>query len=58
MLEGQRAKAVKDLDILEAKQKEAMADPLGFAMKLQNSEDVGLPGRQEIAEIPEIPWER
>ncbi|XP_060561473.1 ZZ-type zinc finger-containing protein 3-like [Ruditapes philippinarum] len=57
-LESQRIQAVKDLDKLYECQKEALADPIQFVDKLQKRQDLRLPKPQNVAELPDISWEK
>lgn len=56
-LEAQRIQAIKDLDILYEKQKDALKDPIKFVDKLQKQEDLGLPKPQTVAQIPSLNWD-
>ena len=58
ILEAGRTKAIKDLEIVQQKKKEALADPIAFVNKLQNKEDVGLPTPPVLPDMPHIDWEK
>ena len=58
ILQAQKVQAVQDIDrLLEAKE-EALKNPLQLVEKLQRGEDLGLPAKQDIADIPDIDWEK
>lgn len=46
ILEGQRIRAINEIDILYEKQNDALKDPIGFVDKLQRNVDMGLPKPQ------------
>ena len=58
VLEAQKVQAVKDLESLQVARNNAVKDPLTLISKLQNGEDLKLPGQQKIAEIPYINWDK
>ncbi|ESO98939.1 hypothetical protein LOTGIDRAFT_187172 [Lottia gigantea] len=58
ILESQRIQAVKDIDTLRKKQREALADPINFVEKLQKAEDLGFPKDLDIPSLPSINWEQ
>ncbi len=51
---------MKDVDTLLQMQSRCLEDPLGTVEKLQRGEGIGeeLPGKQVIAELPRIDWEK
>lgn len=58
VLQAQKVQAVKDLESLQVARNNAVKDPLLLISKLQNGEDLMLPGQQKIAEIPYINWDK
>ena len=59
VLEAQRSQAVKDIERLNKAKEEALKDPLGMVERLQRGETLSVPaGRQKIAEMPKIDWEK
>ena len=58
ILQSQKIQAVKDLEMLNVVRNSAVKDPLNLIAKLQNGESLGLPGRQKIAQLPSINWDR
>lgn len=51
-------KAIRDLEILYDKQELALKSPIEFVEKLQSQEDMGFPRPQNVAEIPDVDWEK
>lgn len=58
ILEAQKVQAVKDLEILQDARVHAVNDPLSLVSKLQKGEDLKLPGKQKIAQLPYINWDK
>ncbi|XP_076446943.1 ZZ-type zinc finger-containing protein 3-like [Babylonia areolata] len=60
VLEAQRAKAISDMELLYQAQEQVLEDPISFVDRLQRTGNLGiqLPGRQKIAELPEINWKK
>ena len=58
ILEAQKIQAVKDLEILQNARNSAVKDPLSLISKLQNGDDLKLPGRQKVAQLPYINWDK
>ena len=58
ILEAQKVQAVKDLEILQDARTKAVNDPLTLVAKLQNGENLKLPGKQKIAQLPFINWDK
>ena len=58
ILESQKAQAVRDLEVLNDARTAAIKDPLTLISKLQNGEDLRLPGKQKIAGLPHINWDK
>ena len=58
ILEAQKVQAVKDLEILQDARKNAVSDPLTLVSKLQQGERLDLPGKQKIAQLPYINWDK
>jgi len=57
-LQAQKMQAVRDREkLIEARDK-ALADPIAFVKKLQAGEQLDLPGKQKIVELPDIEWEK
>lgn len=57
LLEAQRIRAIKDIDLLYMWQKEALENPLLFVEKLQQGNGINFPRQQIIAKLPSINWE-
>ena len=58
ILEAQKIQAVKDLETLQDARTSAIKDPLTLISKLQNGDDLKLPGKQKIAHVPYINWDK
>ena len=58
ILEAQKVQAVKDLEKLNDARNAAVKDPLSLISRLQKGEDLGLPGKQKISQLPHINWDR
>uniref|UniRef100_T1JA06 ZZ-type zinc finger-containing protein 3 n=1 Tax=Strigamia maritima TaxID=126957 RepID=T1JA06_STRMM len=58
VLEGQRTKAINDLDCLHRAQEKILANPIEFVEKLQRKEDLNLPNPQVLAQLPCIDWDK
>ena len=58
ILEAQKVQAVKDLETLQDARKNAVNDPLTLVSKLQQGEGLDLPGKQKIAQLPYINWDK
>lgn len=56
ILQAQRTRALQDLDTLQHIKEEALMDPDRFISILQRGEDIGVPHRQILAEVPNIEW--
>lgn len=50
--------AVKDIDTLLEARGAALKDPLAFVSKLQRGENLGLPVRQKLPDMPNINWDK
>lgn len=48
----------QDIDRVLQAEDVALSDPLEFVRKLKNGEDIGLPNRLHIPEIPEVDWSK
>ncbi|XP_046567444.1 LOW QUALITY PROTEIN: ZZ-type zinc finger-containing protein 3-like [Haliotis rubra] len=57
-LEAQRSQAIKDMEALQEAQEEALKDPIKFVEKLQQGVKFNFPQQQEIAQVPNIDWEK
>ena len=57
LLEAQRIRAIKDIDLLYLWQKEALENPLLFVEKLQQGKGINFPRQQVVAKLPSINWE-
>ncbi|XP_050738987.1 ZZ-type zinc finger-containing protein 3-like isoform X1 [Eriocheir sinensis] len=57
-LQAQRVKAVKDVERLQEAREEVLKDPVAFVTGLQNGDNLDLPDPQNIAQIPQIDWEK
>ncbi|XP_061180920.1 ZZ-type zinc finger-containing protein 3-like [Saccostrea echinata] len=58
LLEAQRIQAIADIEKLHECMDDALKSPIEFVNKLQHGVDLGLPKAQQIAELPEINWEK
>ncbi|XP_014666521.1 PREDICTED: ZZ-type zinc finger-containing protein 3-like [Priapulus caudatus] len=58
LLEAQRIQAIKDHETLVQRRDEALEDPVGFVARLQRREELHLPRRQRVTELPHIAWEK
>jgi len=58
LLEAQRMKAIKDVDLLIEAKEAALANPIAFVEKLQRKEDLNLPQPQNIINLPSIDWDK
>jgi hypothetical protein len=56
--QAQKIQAVKDIDTLLEAREVALKDPICLVEKLQRGEKLNLPGRQVVAEMPDIEWEK
>ena len=50
--------SVRDREKLIEARDQALADPIAFVKRLQAGEQLDLPGKQKIAELPDIKWEK
>ena len=50
--------AVKDIDTLLEVREAALEDPLAFVSKLQSGQNLGLPVRQKLPDMPNINWDK
>lgn len=57
-LQAQKMQAVRDREKLIEARDEALADPIAFVKRLQAGEHLELPGKQKVAELPDIEWEK
>ncbi|CAB4064213.1 unnamed protein product [Lepeophtheirus salmonis] len=59
ILESQKSQAIKDTELLFEAQKEGLSDPLSIVKRLQSGETwPNIPGKQIVADIPDIQWEK
>ena len=58
VLQAQKIQAVKDLETLIEAKNEALKDPLQMIEKLQRGEDLKLPGKQHVAQLPPVDWSK
>lgn len=58
LLEAQRIQAISDIEKLHECMDDALKDPIDFVNKLQHGVDLGLPKPQQVADLPDINWEK
>lgn len=58
LLEAQRIQAISDIEKLHECMDDALKDPIDFVNRLQHGVDLGLPKPQQVAELPDINWEK